>query len=113
MPGHALHRSSVRSVLSDGGHPDAVVNTVFSPAWTTEWMSEEGKAKLVAYGIAPPHSLDQRTSGAVTFTRRRPIACPQCGSSDTAVISEFGSTACKALVRCNSCHEPFDYFKEI
>lgn len=99
---------SVSAVLTDAGYTDAKINTVFSPAWTTEWMSEEGKAKLNAYGIAPPLPV-----GSVSFTRRRPIACPLCGSSDTAVISEFGSTACKALYTCKSCSEPFDYFKEL
>ncbi len=103
----------VRSVLAEAGHTDAIVNTVFSPAWTTEWMSQEGKEKLVAYGIAAPHSVSAAPTGSVMFTRRRPVACPQCGSTDTSVISEFGSTACKALYRCKSCSEPFDYFKEI
>ena len=83
------------------------VETVLSPAWTTDWMTEEGKAKLRAYGIAPP---------AVKASRRAlfgedEVTCPHCGSGNTQRISEFGSTACKALWRCKACAEPFDYFK--
>ena len=104
---------SVAAVMADAGFSNTKINTVFSPAWTTEWMSDEGKAKLSAYGIAPPHSLGPQQASSVSFTRRRPIACPQCGSTNTAVISEFGSTACKALYSCKSCSEPFDYFKEL
>jgi ring-1,2-phenylacetyl-CoA epoxidase subunit PaaD len=83
------------------------VKTVLSPAWTTDWMSEEGRRKLEEYGIAPP---------APKTTRRalfgiEAIACPRCGSGDTERLAEFGSTACKALWRCKSCREPFDYFK--
>ncbi|MCC6437492.1 MAG: phenylacetate-CoA oxygenase subunit PaaJ [Acidimicrobiales bacterium] len=77
------------------------VRTVLSPAWTTDWMSEEGRRKLTDYGIAAP------------VTVRTRIACPRCSSRRTRPISEFGSTACKALYRCEDCLEPFDYFKEL
>jgi len=86
------------------------VETVLSPAWTTDWMSESGKAKLVEYGIAPP--TGRRAVGkpvALSLT----IRCPLCGSPDTTELSRFGSTSCKSLWRCNSCREPFDHFKAI
>ncbi len=103
----------VRSTLERSGIPARVV-TQLAPAWTTDWMSEAGKEKLRAYGIAPP----QRTaaSGNVLRFIARPAAaeavpCPRCGSANTVEIAHFGSTACKALYRCRDCREPFDYFK--
>jgi ring-1,2-phenylacetyl-CoA epoxidase subunit PaaD len=83
------------------------VRTVLSPAWTTDWMSDDGRRKLREYGIAPP----QAGSGRRALFGELKVACPQCGSDDTEVLSEFGSTSCKALWRCKSCREPFDYFK--
>ena len=83
------------------------VRTVLSPAWTTDWMSDDGRRKLREYGIAPP----QAGSGRRALFGEQQVACPQCGSEDTEVLSEFGSTSCKALWRCKSCREPFDYFK--
>jgi ring-1,2-phenylacetyl-CoA epoxidase subunit PaaD len=80
---------------------------VLSPAWTTDWMTEEGRKKLAAYGIAPPSG---RASRRALFGEDA-VTCPRCGSADTQRISEFGSTACKALWRCRACAEPFDYFK--
>jgi ring-1,2-phenylacetyl-CoA epoxidase subunit PaaD len=103
----------VRASLEQAGIAARVV-TRLAPAWTTDWMSEEAKEKLRAYGIAPPHRTCQDTS-VVHFVRRRPaaepVACPRCGSTNTTVTSQFGSTACKALYRCLDCQEPFDYFK--
>ena len=93
------------------------VRTVLTPAWTTDWMSEEGRAALRAYGIAPPEPPDPQLSAPggrrslPVLGTGRPAACPQCGSASTERVSEFGSTACKALYRCLSCREPFDYFK--
>lgn len=84
------------------------VRTVFNPAWSTDWMSAEGRAKLRDYGIAPP-----RHSEMLLTISPRPVECPQCGSSHTETISDFGSTACKALHRCLDCLEPFDHFKEL
>jgi ring-1,2-phenylacetyl-CoA epoxidase subunit PaaD len=85
----------------------ARIRTSLSPAWTTDWLSEAGRRKLAAYGIAPPaHSTSRRA----LFGETRP-ACPRCGSADTELISEFGSTACKSLHRCRACREPFDAFK--
>ncbi|TCC05341.1 1,2-phenylacetyl-CoA epoxidase subunit PaaD [Kribbella soli] len=86
------------------------VETVLSPAWTTDWMSDAGKAKLTEYGIAPPtgrHAVDGPVMLALT------VRCPLCGSPDTTELSRFGSTSCKSLWRCNSCREPFDHFKAI
>jgi len=97
----------VELALARAGIDNARVKTVLSPAWTTDWMSEEGKAKLAAYGIAPP----QGKAGRRSLFGIETVPCPHCGSADTARIAEFGSTACKALWRCNACREPFDYFK--
>jgi ring-1,2-phenylacetyl-CoA epoxidase subunit PaaD len=85
------------------------VETVLSPAWTTDWMSDEGKAKLTEYGIAPPPS--SRANEPVLL--RLSIRCPLCGSPNTTELSRFGSTACKSLWRCNECREPFDHFKPL
>ncbi|WP_460663752.1 1,2-phenylacetyl-CoA epoxidase subunit PaaD [Kribbella swartbergensis] len=88
---------------------DGRVETVLSPAWTTDWMSEAGKAKLTEYGIAPP--TGRRAAGPVTVSLT--VRCPLCGSPDTVELSRFGSTACKSLWRCNACREPFDHFKSL
>jgi ring-1,2-phenylacetyl-CoA epoxidase subunit PaaD len=93
----------------------ADVRTRLSPAWTTDWMSDEGRAALQRFGIAPPGPAPSGESGgpvAVTLTRHV-VACPRCGSTDTSEIAHFGSTACKALRRCNACLDPFDEFKAI
>ncbi|MBO0741186.1 MAG: phenylacetate-CoA oxygenase subunit PaaJ, partial [Hyphomicrobiaceae bacterium] len=83
------------------------IRTALSPAWTTDWLSEEGRQKLRAYGIAPP----KPGGGRRLLFGHETVACPRCGSEDTRLLSEFGSTACKALWRCGACQEPFDYFK--
>lgn len=90
----------INNALKKEGVSKLKITTVLSPAWTTEWMSEEGKRKLKEYGIAPPNP-----------TNPEDIQCPQCGSQNTQLVSEFGSTACKSLFKCNDCLEPFDYFK--
>lgn len=107
----------VRASLEQAGIAARVI-TQLAPAWTTDWMSDEAKEKLRAYGIAPPHRTCGSSGGAevsvLKFVRRQPtaaVACPQCGSTHTVVTSEFGSTACKALYKCLDCQEPFDYFK--
>ena len=101
--------SDIRRRLQDAGHPDVKVTTVLAPAWTTDWLSETGRAKLAAFGIAPP----TETSGSkrALFGDSPVIACPHCGSQNTECVSQFGSTACKAQYRCRACLEPFDYFK--
>lgn len=97
-------RADIESTLTNAGYQDIRVTESLSPAWTTDWMSAEGREKLHAYGIAPPATTScGRTLGQ--------IQCPQCSSSSVKKISEFGSTACKALYQCESCLEPFDYFK--
>ena len=97
----------IELALAREGIAKPVITTVLSPAWTTDWMSDEGRRKLKDYGIAPP----QPGGGRRALFGEQQVACPQCGSSDTEVLSEFGSTSCKALWRCKSCREPFDYFK--
>jgi ring-1,2-phenylacetyl-CoA epoxidase subunit PaaD len=97
----------IKTALAKAGLDKARVRQVLAPAWTTDWMSAAGKAKLKAYGIAPPRP---RASRRALFGEES-IACPHCGSEETEKVSEFGSTACKALWRCKSCREPFDYFK--
>jgi ring-1,2-phenylacetyl-CoA epoxidase subunit PaaD len=97
----------IELALERAGFHQPKVRTVLSPAWTTDWMSEEGRQKLRAYGIAPPQASSSRRA----LFGEQAVACPQCGSEDTELLSEFGSTSCKALWRCKSCREPFDYFK--
>lgn len=98
----------IELALEKAGIRDAHVHVVLSPAWTTDWMSDEGRRKLRAYGVAPPSKAGGRRA---LFAQPDDVACPQCGSQNTQIISEFGSTACKALWRCKACGEPFDYFK--
>ncbi|MDH3620026.1 MAG: phenylacetate-CoA oxygenase subunit PaaJ [Gammaproteobacteria bacterium] len=90
---------SVVAALQEHGVENVQIKRVLSPPWTTDWISEAGRKKLRVYGIAPPERRD------------RPIACPRCDSSNTEIVSEFGSTACKAAYRCTDCLEPFEYFK--
>lgn len=90
----------IHKVLEQAACLNVEVISRLAPAWTTDWMSPVGRERLREYGIAPP----QQVAG-------RKLQCPQCGSSDTSLISEFGSTSCKALFKCNECLEPFDYFK--
>lgn len=97
----------VESALRDAGFANARVETVLSPAWTTDDIGEAGRRKLKEFGIAPP----ARAGGVRALFGEETVACPKCGSTATTRISEFGSTACKALWRCQSCSEPFDYFK--
>lgn len=91
---------NIHNALKTEGIDHFKISTVLSPAWTTEWMTEKGKQKLKEYGIAPPNP-----------TAPENIECPQCGSKNTQLLSEFGSTACKSLFKCKDCLEPFDYFK--
>ena len=90
------------------GRVDVV--TALSPAWSTAWIAPEARARLAAFGIAPPGRSDASTVAVVTL-RARPIRCPQCGSARTEELSRFGATPCKAQYRCIDCREPFDYFK--
>jgi ring-1,2-phenylacetyl-CoA epoxidase subunit PaaD len=101
--------ANIRMELMEKGIEKVKVSTVLSPAWTTDWMSEAGKNKLKEYGIAPPLPKQQVCRTALFSDEA--IACPRCNSYHTRKISEFGSTACKALYQCLDCLEPFDYFK--
>lgn len=98
----------IRVMLHSQGIQNLHVTTVLSPAWTTDWLSEAGKQKLKAYGIAPPIGTVDK---AALIGEERNIECPQCQSTNTQMVSQFGSTACKALHKCKDCLEPFDYFK--
>ncbi|MEI9909551.1 MAG: 1,2-phenylacetyl-CoA epoxidase subunit PaaD [Bacteroidota bacterium] len=101
---------NIRILLSTLGFKKQKITQVLSPAWTTDWMSEKGKRKLKQYGIAPPNPIQQVCSNKL-FAADEAVQCPQCNSYHTRRISEFGSTACKALYKCDDCKEPFDYFK--
>jgi len=100
---------NIRAALQEGGFERVKVTTVLSPAWTTDWLSEEGRRKLQAFGIAPPESAS--ADKKALLGESRVLECPHCGSRNTEMISQFGSTACKSLFRCLDCREPFDYFK--
>ncbi len=101
----------IRDRLLRAGFAEVRVETVLAPAWTTDWLSEEGRRKLRDYGIAPPVKGADAAGKAALFGEGPNVACPLCGAADTERVSEFGSTACKALYRCRSCAEMFDYFK--
>jgi ring-1,2-phenylacetyl-CoA epoxidase subunit PaaD len=98
---------SIRKVLNDNGYHDVAIETTLSPPWSTDWISDEGRKKLRAYGIAPP----PKGANAAALKNAAPAECPRCGSSNTEELSRFGSTPCKALWRCKACAEPFDRFK--
>jgi ring-1,2-phenylacetyl-CoA epoxidase subunit PaaD len=97
----------IRDALDAAGFPGVRIDTVLSPAWSTDWISEDGREKLRAYGIAPP----PKGAHAASLNNETRAACPRCGSANTEEISRFGSTPCKALWRCKACAEPFDRFK--
>ncbi|WP_433389251.1 1,2-phenylacetyl-CoA epoxidase subunit PaaD [Micromonospora sp. KLBMP9576] len=108
-PAMDVIRADIRRALAGAGYPDADVRTVLSPPWSTDWISERGRASLAAAGIAPPSPV--RAGAAVPLTLA--VRCPRCGSPETEQVSRFGSTACKALWRCRSCREPFDHLKAL
>lgn len=100
----------IREALAGEGLGDIVIQTVHAPAWTTDWIGPEAREKLRRYGIAPPGRVEE--GGFVALARRRAaVPCPHCGSDETELRSEFGSTACKAIHVCKACGEPFDEFK--
>jgi ring-1,2-phenylacetyl-CoA epoxidase subunit PaaD len=94
--------------LDEKGIGNVEVDLVLSPAWTTDWLSDSGRKKLKKYGIAPP---ENEVDKSVLFSEPTIVPCPKCDSKDTKLVSQFGSTACKAHYQCNHCLEPFDYFK--
>jgi ring-1,2-phenylacetyl-CoA epoxidase subunit PaaD len=107
-PAMAAMALDLQAALANAGFPDARIRTILSPAWTTDWMTAEGRRKLSEYGIAPPAA---KASRRALFGEDDALSCPRCKSFRTSKISEFGSTACKSLWRCESCLEPFDAFK--
>ena len=114
-PAMQVIEKEIVATLAAHGFEDARIRTVYSPAWTTDWMTEGAREKLREHGIAPPHLVDLRGEGIaelVSLRRAKPTTqCPFCGSANTVEKSEFGSTACKSIHFCNSCHQPFDHFK--
>jgi ring-1,2-phenylacetyl-CoA epoxidase subunit PaaD len=109
-PAMDVMKMNIRMALLQAGFRNIEIKQVLSPAWTTDWMSEQGKEKLKAYGIAPPQ-YRQAVCTPDAFQAEEAIQCPRCNSYHTRLVSQFGSTACKALYQCNDCKEPFDYFK--
>ncbi len=109
-PAIDVMKINIRMALLQEGFTNITIKQVLSPAWTTDWISEHGKEKLRAYGIAPPH-YKQAVCTPDSFQEEEAIQCPLCNSYHTRLVSQFGSTACKALYQCNDCKEPFDYFK--
>jgi ring-1,2-phenylacetyl-CoA epoxidase subunit PaaD len=111
-PALQVIEQEIVATLKARGFSEVIVRNVFAPAWTTDWLSEETKRKLLEYGIAPPSERAETDSDLVTIRRSRAmVECPYCGSRNTEQKSEFGSTACKAIHYCNACDQPFDYFK--
>ena len=108
-PAMDMIQVNIKSALQAAGFQKIKVTQVLSPAWTTDWLSEEGKRKLKAYGIAPP--VSDTADKSILFGEAKKIECPHCGSMNTSLTSQFGSTPCKALYKCKDCLEPFDYFK--
>jgi ring-1,2-phenylacetyl-CoA epoxidase subunit PaaD len=104
-PAMDVIRADIRQALTAAGYSDVEVRTSLSPAWTTDWISDAGRAKLAAAGIVPP--------GRGVVPLRLSVRCPRCGSPDTEELSRFGSTACKALWRCRACAEPFERVKQL
>jgi ring-1,2-phenylacetyl-CoA epoxidase subunit PaaD len=106
----------LRHRLRRAGFAEVSVRTALAPAWSSDWITAEGRRKLRAAGIAPPHPAPSPRGPVpltLTVTGRAPVACPRCGSADTTQTAAFGATACKALFRCETCREPFEYVKEI
>ena len=112
-PAMATMRDDLVHRLTDAGFESVRVKVQLSPAWTTDWITEAGRKALSDNGISPPGEAPRGPVTLQLAPTRRVIQCPQCGSDDTEVTSEFGSTACKALYRCGACGEPFDHIKEI
>jgi ring-1,2-phenylacetyl-CoA epoxidase subunit PaaD len=104
-------RDDLKAAFKKEGYEDVQVDLVLAPAWTTDWMTEAGKAKLQEYGIAPPSGMSDAARHAGPIRLTMAVKCPQCASLNTKELTRFGSTSCKALYVCQDCKEPFDYFK--
>ncbi len=107
-PAMKVIEDDIITLLKEKGIPNIKVELTLYPAWTTDWLTENGKSKLREYGIAPP---ENEVDKSVLFSEPTVVPCPLCKSKNTRMISQFGSTACKAHHQCNDCLEPFDYFK--
>lgn len=107
-PAMKTMEEDILSKLKEKGIDSAKVELVLAPAWSTDWLSENGRIKLLEYGIAPP---EQEVDKSVLFAEPTVVPCPKCHSRNSRMVSQFGSTACKALYQCNDCQEPYDYFK--
>ncbi len=115
-PAMATMRDDLVHALNDAGYDDVVVKVSLSPAWSSDWITEGGRAKLRAHGLSAPAPTRSSTTGPIPLTLtpvRRVIDCPRCGSAEVRLTSEFGPTACKALYQCAACLEPFEHVKEI
>lgn len=106
-PAMSIIEADIKALLQEKGISPVKVTMVYSPAWTTDWMNDTAKEKMRQYGIAPP----MHSSCGNMFMAEQHVHCPHCDSADTNLISRFGATACKALYKCNTCKEPFEYFK--
>ncbi len=115
-PAMATIRDDITAALARNGFDDVEIRTSLQPAWSTDWITDAGRRKLVEAGYSPPGPAPRRTSGPIPLTltiRPRAVICPQCRSENTQLVSEFGATLCKAHYRCTACGEPFDHVKEI
>lgn len=115
-PAMATMRADLERALAAAGYDRVEVRTSLAPAWSSDWITENGRCKLKEHGIAPAHMVRGRSAGPVPLTLvpyRPPVQCPRCDSFDTVETSQFGSTACKSLHRCQHCSEPFDRIKEL
>ena len=112
-PAMVTMKADLRLALAAAGFPDAEIRTTLSPAWSTDWISEEGRRALLEHGIAPPGTTGPRTVRLQLLERPPDPACPRCGSHDTRVVSRFGASACTSQHVCRSCAEPFDKVKEL
>jgi ring-1,2-phenylacetyl-CoA epoxidase subunit PaaD len=104
-------RDDLKKAFAKEGYKETEVDLVLAPAWTTDWMTDAGKAKLQEYGIAPPSGMAAAGGHSGPIRLKMAVKCPQCSSLNTKELTRFGSTSCKALYVCKDCREPFDYFK--
>ena len=114
-PATDVIRDDIRAAMRRLHIRESRIDMTLSPPWSTDWIAPEAKDKLLAFGIVPPGAVQARVNvaGISPLRKQSRIACPRCGSTDTSLLAQFGSTACKALYRCESCREPFDYFKPL
>jgi len=112
-PATEVIRTSIEQALRAAGAESVQISTRLDPPWTTDWIAPGARKRLREYGIAPPHALPLDEQPILFAPRRLPVECPRCRSDDTERLSQFGATACKAVYRCRTCREPFEYFKPL